>query len=184
MQNLLERNTKSKHLPWVWLCLSVLFSQSILAQEEYEHELNTYNVLKTDSLWQYYISSDTALLFPDSLQKNWQWIDAKNLRDLSGKNVLWPGAGWFRKFISLPDSLRGKAIAMMMGHFGASEIYLDGKLVNRYGIVGKTIAEEKTYIPRKPFLSEIGSQSTHLIMVRYSNQRAVNPNYVQIGFKG
>ena len=95
-----------KHLPRLWLCLSVLISQSVLAQEEYEHELNTYNVLKTDSLWQYQISSDTGLSFPKSIQKNWQWVDAKNLRDLSGKDISWPGSGWFRKFITVPDSLQ------------------------------------------------------------------------------
>jgi len=175
---------QTRHLPRLWLCLSLLISQSILAQEEYTHELNTYNALKTDSLWQYNISSDTALSFPDSIQKNWLWVDAKNLRDGSSKDISWPGAGWFRKFITVPDSLRGKSIALMMGHFGASEIYIDGKLAKRYGIVGRTIAEEKTYIPRKPFLYEVDNQSTHLIIVHYSNQRAGNPNYVQIGFKG
>jgi two-component system, NtrC family, sensor kinase len=184
MQNPPERNTKLKPLPWVWLCLSVLISQGILAQEEYVHKLNTYNILKTDSLWQYYISPDTTLPFPDSIQKNWQWVDAINLRNLSGKDISWPGTGWFRKFITVPDSLRGKSIALMMGHFGASEIYIDGQLAKRYGIVGRTIAEEKTYIPRKPFLYEVDSQSTHLIIVHYSNRRAGNPNYVQIGFKG
>jgi signal transduction histidine kinase len=184
MQNLPGRNTKLKHLPWLWLCLLMLISQSILAQEEYEHELNTYNLIKTDSLWQYYILSDTSFSFSDSLQKNWQWADAKNLRYTSGTDISWPGAGWFRKFISLPDTLQGKSIAIMMGHFGASEIYVDGKLVKRYGTVGTTVAEEKTYIPRRPFLYETDGQSTHLITVHYSNQRAAKPNYVQIGFKG
>jgi len=184
MQNTPERNTKSKHLARLWLCLSMLISQSVPAQEEYTRKLNTYNILKTDSLWQYYISSDTTVPFPDSIQKNWQWVDAENLRHTSGKDISWPGAGWFRKFITVPNSLRGKSIALMMGHFGASEIYIDGKLVKRYGIVGRTIAEEKTFVPRKPFLYAVDSQPTHLIIVHYSNQRAGNPNYIQIGFKG
>src|SRR5258706_9546797 len=107
----------------ILLCLLLLTSQSIFAQQEYEHKLNSYNILKTDSLWQYYISSDSAFSLPDLIQKNWQWVDAKNFQNISGKDISWPGEGWFRRFITIPDSLRGKSIALMMGHFGASEIY-------------------------------------------------------------
>ena len=87
------------------------------------------------------------------------------------------GAGWYQKSFNVPVALRDKPIALRMGHFGASEIFLDGKLIHRYGVVGKSIENEKIYVPRTAIVIDLDSQASHKLLVHYSNFHASNPGY-------
>jgi hypothetical protein len=60
---------------------------------------------------------------------------------------------------------------------GASEIYLDGKLIKRYGSIGSTAATEVPYNPNaEPFAIVFDGAGEHLLAVRYSNQAAADFN--------
>ena len=153
--------------------------QSVLAQQfeekAYLADIMSYNQFPLDSLWQYQAGDSLAL--PKNGSASWRMVNAELLRDLAGKPLAWPGTGWFRKQWQVPPRFRGKAMALRMGHFGASEIYLDGRLIQRYGHIGKTLAEEKTVHPRQPFSVQLDGQETHWLVVHYANYRANLPAY-------
>lgn len=86
---------------------------------------------------------------------------------------LFEGMGWFRRTIIIDSSLMNKAVAFHMWHYGASQIYLNGKLVHEFGKVANNISEEKIYQPRNiPISLLFGKDSVNVLAVRYSNFHA------------
>ena len=87
---------------------------------------------------------------------------------------MWQGIGWFRLKLVIDSSLYNQVIAVVINHFGASEIYLDGKLINRHGIPDKNPDVEKTLRPlfAQPVLLNLDSMPEHLLAVRYSFTQA------------
>ncbi len=83
----------------------------------------------------------------------------------------WEGIGWFRLHLSVPDKqLWNTPLALhVMYQAGASEIYLDGKLIYTFGKVGTRKEEEKVYWEREPQVISFSGKTDHLIAVRYSN---------------
>src|SRR5262245_7506550 len=59
----------------------------------------------------------------------------------------WRGLGWFRLRLNSDPALAQQPLALVMVHYGASEVYLDGKLVQRFGRVGTTPDTEVAYNP-------------------------------------
>ena len=83
----------------------------------------------------------------------------------------WEGIGWFRLRLSIPDKrLWNMPLALRVPfQVGASEIYLDGELIYKFGTVGTREGEEKPYWKRDPQVISFSSETEHLIAVRYSN---------------
>ena len=83
----------------------------------------------------------------------------------------WDGIGWFRLHVSVPDKqLWNTPMALqMIYHAGASEIYLDGKLIYEFGTVGTRKEEEKPYWERDPLAISFSGKTDYVIAVRYSN---------------
>ncbi len=159
------------------LLFAIAAQRSALAQafeeKAYLANLRSYNQLPLDSLWFY--QPGNASVGTD--RATWTLVDAQFLRDRAGRPLAWSGVGWFRKQWQVPPGFRNRAVALRMGHFGASEIYLDGRLIQRYGTIGKTLAEEAIYLPRQPFIVQLDGQETHWLTVHYANRRANLPGY-------
>ena len=83
----------------------------------------------------------------------------------------WQGIGWFRLRVSVPDERLWHAPLALHVLFqtGASEIYLDGELIYKFGTVGTREGEEKPYWKRDPQVISFSGKSDHLIAIRYSN---------------
>ena len=83
----------------------------------------------------------------------------------------WEGIGWFRLHLSVPDErLWHTPLALqVMYHAGASEIYLDGELIYKFGKVGTRKEEEDPYWERDPQVISFSGKTDHVIAVRYSN---------------
>ena len=83
----------------------------------------------------------------------------------------WEGIGWFRLHLSVLDErLWNVPLALhVVYQAGASEIYLDGKLIYKFGIIGTREGEEKPYWERDPQVISFSGKTDHLIAVRYSN---------------
>ena len=54
------------------------------------------------------------------------------------------GIGWFRLKLQVDSSLMGESLTMVVSNIGASEIYLNGKLISRFGIVSPDYENEQT----------------------------------------
>ncbi len=85
----------------------------------------------------------------------------------------WTGTAWFRLTFKVEDKLKNQVHALIINQTGASEIYLDGVLLQKFGKVGNTIAEEKPFISNDlPVAIYLDSADIHTIAIRFSNQQA------------
>ncbi len=103
-----------------------------------------------DTAWE----STNSLLFPKELPE-------------SG----WKGIGWFRLHLSVPDErLWNMPLALYVRYqAGASEIYLDGELIYKFGTVGTRKGEVEPYWERDPQVISFSGKTEHVIAVRYAN---------------
>ena len=154
---------------------STALAQKELVKIDYLSEFIGSSHLNVDSMWTYSPGDDSS-----NVSKAARLINTLYLSDSFGKPVVWKGLGWFRKTFVLPDSLIGKDVQMRMGQFGASEIYLDGRLVYRYGVIGHSKEEEHTYIPRKPLLVIMDTRPQHTLLVKFSNYSIGKPGDMDI----
>jgi two-component system NtrC family sensor kinase len=169
----------------ITICLlfnSLCSSAQVFEDKGYWSELLRYDNLPIDSLWLFQPGNDKSTSLTDS---GWELANTKLLTDEKGKELPELGFGWYKKTFEVPPAYRGKPAEFRMGHFGASEIYLDGKLIKRYGIVANTLQDEEIYVPRVPVSIFLDSQSTHTLLVHYSNMHAGLPYYnnKHIGFR-
>lgn len=89
----------------------------------------------------------------------------------------WRGIGWFRLRLRVDPALSNQPLALVMVHFGASEIYLDGRLVQRFGVVGATPSTEAAYNPNiLPVGVVLDGQNEHVIAIRHSCQTMRDPD--------
>src|SRR5436190_18233510 len=116
--------------------LTVLSILTNLAAQGSAADTLTVHLL-ADSLANYpYYLPDTWLYAPgdDTLRArkafdDSQWIAGKTTIDQTDSlGKLFPGIGWFRLHIFLDTSLLNKPLAISMTHYGASEVYFDGRL--------------------------------------------------------
>ena len=106
-------------------------------------------------------------IFDDS---GWASIDpTKDIFDLPqlDKNGR---VGWFRLRLAIDSSVNQQLVMQIM-QSGASELYLDGRLIHRFGVVGAVPATTEAFTPNNrpvSFPAEAGHE--HLLSVRYALQ--------------
>ncbi len=88
--------------------------------------------------------------------------------------------GWFRLKLHLDPSLVNQSLALNISQVGASEIYLNGRLIYRFGTVAKDYEIEQTQVTdNKPISIRFDRQPTQVIAVRYSfNSKNIFINYL------
>ncbi len=129
-----------------------------------------------------------------SLQKHWRFHDGDtgNMAALSIDDSKWPitdpgptilkdnkvkripfsGVGWFRLHFTIDSALTTVPLCLGITHFGASEVYLDGKKIRNYGHISDkehTIEYDPQTMPEPILLSQPGE---HVIAVKYANYNA------------
>ena len=81
----------------------------------------------------------------------------------------WRGTGCFRLRFTLDSALLGQSLGLHILQDGASEIYLDGRLLGRYGTIGASGATTRGVRPRYRLLSfMLREPGPHLLAVRYA----------------
>jgi serine phosphatase RsbU (regulator of sigma subunit) len=164
------------------ILLSVLLVSTALSQT------NDTTYIKGDSLksgniqifenWDYHPGDDSTWGLPAFSSVGWKTVDCTLDLD-SIKAYGWNGIGWFRKTIVIDSSLMNKTVAMTLNHYGASQFYIDGKLINSFGTVSKNSdGEEIYYSNSKPIVINFNSSSTYLFAVRYSNHLPLDYPYL------
>ena len=87
-----------------------------------------------DKGWTFRAGDDSTYARPSYDDAGWAPIDPNQLPgrlpQLAGVRV-----GWLRLHLTVPDSLRGRALVLLFQQTGASEVYLNGRLLHRYGRV-------------------------------------------------
>jgi class 3 adenylate cyclase len=118
--------------------------------------------------WNYSFSDSPQMALTSYDDSRWLKTDPAFPRnDTIGRSF--PGIGWFRLHFTTDSSIHDYPVAMMMEHYGASEIYFDGTLIKSFGEI-KGAKDSKYFNPADlPFIVTIKNPGPHVLAVRYAN---------------
>ena len=118
--------------------------------------------------WRYHAGDDLSWAKPRYDDSEWEWVDP-SLEHGNLPEQGWPGRGWFRMRVAIDSTLWNVPLALDHLQWGASEIYLNGRLLYSFGKVGASQNEEQLYRPLDPKSFIFDRQYDQLIAIRYSN---------------
>jgi len=97
--------------------------------------------------WSYHGDDDPAWAGPETDDSTWPVVSSAFFEpdDLPGG---WQGIGWFRLRFRLDPQIAEGHLGLYINQAGASEWYLDGERVARFGTVGGGPEEETPVFPR------------------------------------
>src|SRR5689334_16049335 len=82
--------------------------------------------------WKSIEADDSLMALPSYNDSAWKEVTT-TLRLAEGTKKFFNGNRWFRLHFIIDSTEAGKLLAMTLSHYGASEIYLDGKLLKSFG---------------------------------------------------
>ena len=138
---------------------------------------NQWTTLNKD--WRYQKGDNKEWANPAFNDSSWKQLSFYNLNMPDGKHAI-ANRGeivWFRKQIKV-DSTLNKAIVLNIYQLGASEIYLDGKLIHQLGKVSSAINEVIFNNPYAQILElPLEQGKEQVLAVRYVNAQYKFPIY-------
>ena len=158
------------------ICVAILGLLGLISLAEaappFSHaDIESDDGITLSSKWRYHAGDDAAWAEPDFDDGDWEWVDS-TLPAAELPRDGWTDIGWFRTRIAVDSTLWNTPLALEDRiHFGTSQIYLNGRLVQSFGTVGTGRDESEVhwgYV--KPFLFD--AQTDQLIAVRYKNPSA------------
>lgn len=121
--------------------------------------------------WKYQIGDDSTWAYPSFDDDNWKTINPQLKKDDFDK-LNWTGNIWFRNHIHVDSSFWKKTLGLLFINSGAAEVYLNGKLLYKFGIVGSSKETETIFMDGTPKYIQFDEMEKQVIAVRYSNHRA------------
>ncbi|GAA4424956.1 hypothetical protein GCM10023188_05390 [Pontibacter saemangeumensis] len=121
-----------------------------------------------DTGWKYQAGDNPAWAEPGFDDAQWQPINpTQDIHELT--QVPENGIGWFRLHLSLDTTVRKQQLALLIQQSGASEIYLNGTLIHRFGSVSIEPGEVKAYDPMwRPVMVPFTKEAHQVLAVRYA----------------
>ena len=121
--------------------------------------------------WKFHVGDDPQWAKVGFDDASWKLVNpAAMLHKLP--TVKKAGIVWFRLKMKVDSSLMNERLAMELNTQGASEIYLNGELIYRFGTVSSDYKEEQTrFITGRPFSLKLGNQVLQELAIRYSFHR-------------
>ncbi len=171
----------------ICIFLLVISVDNCFAQNSTDHGFHLNNIpsegVLLDKGWKFHAGDDPEWANPDFDDRQWQSINPTlELHHLP--QVKEAGIGWFRLKLQVDSSLIDKMLSMVITTIGASEIYLNGKLIYRLGKVSKDYKAERTHQFFDLRLSiKLEHQSSQVIAVRYSfNKKNLYLKFSNVAF--
>jgi serine phosphatase RsbU (regulator of sigma subunit) len=132
------------------------------------------NAISLNDVWRYHPGDNSSWFSPTFDDSDWDTLRTRMvIEDIP--LGMWTGIGWFRTVIKIDSSLRFKPIAFEVVQYGASEYYLNGKLVKKLGEIGTNISSETPFQTSNiPFVVLLDSSISYVLAVRYSNKVAAD----------
>jgi serine phosphatase RsbU (regulator of sigma subunit) len=159
---------------WLLFCLLIL-STFLMAQSGEKFTLTAEKLKdgKTAELnkagWKYYSGDNLNWANRQLDDSDWEILDDSALKIDKPPQSGWSGIGWFRLRVTVEESLANKQLSLTFFHWGASEIYVDGELINKYGSVGGSAETEQAFNPNgMPMFFSFNGAGAHVIAVRHS----------------
>jgi two-component system, NtrC family, sensor kinase len=129
--------------------------------------------------WRYQKGDNMDWAKPDFNDAAWKVTSNTNLNMPDGKHAIANRGeiGWFRKHIIADSNLR-KALVLNINQFGASEIYLDGRLIHQLGKLSSDINQVIYNNPYAQILElPLEQGKEQVLAVRYVNAQYKFPIY-------
>lgn len=119
--------------------------------------------------WRFHPGDDPAWADPQLDDSSWESVPDTFFDVDELQNLGWRGQGWFRLRLRVDPELVGEPLSLALQQIGAAEIYLNGRLVRRFGTVGASAQTEETFNPRRvPTVIVFDDRDVHTIAVRQS----------------
>ena len=121
--------------------------------------------------WTYHAGDNPAWANPDFDDSHWQAIDpTKDIFELPQLDKTAGKIGWFRLRL-LVDSSLNRQLVIEISQSGASEIYLNGRLIHQLGVLITKPDRIDAFNPnRKPISFPISKEKIQVLAVRYALQ--------------
>lgn len=118
--------------------------------------------------WKFQAGDDPSWADPNFDDSDWTPIDPTTdihyLTDLRDAEI-----GWFRLRLDVDESLLNIPLAMTIFQKGASEIFLNGKLIHTLGVVSQDPIEEVIFNPNfTPYSFQFKDHPRQVLAIRYS----------------
>ncbi|HSJ69362.1 MAG TPA: ATP-binding protein, partial [Anditalea sp.] len=125
-------------------------------------------VVTLNQNWKFHPGDNPSWSDPDWDDRYWKPIDPTTdihyLTELREAEI-----GWFRLHLDVDTSLLNIPLAMIIFQRGASEIYLNGKLIHKLGNVSQDPEEEVIFNPNfTPYSFQFQARSDQVLAVRFS----------------
>jgi len=133
--------------------------------------------------WKYKIGDDSSWAAPDYDDSDWENINPR-LKKEDFDKLNWTGNIWFRNEIQVDSSLWNIVFGLNFYCTGAAEVYLNGRLLYKYGVVGISKETEEIFLDRNPRHLLFDKKEMQVLAVRYSNHSAekIASHNEQVGF--
>ncbi|MBD0371872.1 MAG: SpoIIE family protein phosphatase [Pyrinomonadaceae bacterium] len=156
------------------LIFILLSAEAARSQSNQEFSITAENLqqgkqIELDKLkWRYHAGDDAAWAAAEFDDSSWEQVEGTKINPQSLPQSGWNGRGWFRLRFNLDEKLVNKNLALVMVQNGASEIYLDGRLLATFGEIKETGDTE--YNPnRLPIPFKLDKAGEHILAVRFSS---------------
>ncbi|GAA4399146.1 hypothetical protein GCM10023187_10560 [Nibrella viscosa] len=151
-----------------WLTISAGQAQPVLRIDS----LPAKGIL-LDKGWKWQAGDNPAWATPEFDDSSWESIDpTKDFYDLP--EVKESGLGWFRLRLSVVQALANEPLVVMVSQMGASEIYLNGKQIYRFGQVSSDQDKVQTYNPLgQPMALPLSTGTEQVLAVRFSFKKSL-----------
>jgi len=155
---------------WLLLLTTPLSAQSDVPSTLTADSLQNGKSVELSKInWKYQPGDDPRFADPQFDDHSWETLKGTAITLAHIPQSGWRGIGWFRLRLQVDPTLANQPLALVMVHYGASEVYLDGKLAQRFGAVGTTPDTEVAYNPNTlPVNIALDARGEHVLAVRHS----------------
>jgi adenylate cyclase len=111
----------------------------------------------------------------------WHSINLDSIKFISSKVPDFKGTGWFRTYIKNDTSAIQEYMGLLLSQNGASEFFIDGKLINKQGRF--STAKKKAFKPntRKPLYFVTSDAEFIEFLIKYENNDLLEPDNLDFG---
>jgi serine phosphatase RsbU (regulator of sigma subunit) len=127
--------------------------------------LDAGDTIQLARAWRFHAGDDPHWADPNLDDANWQILEPR-MPPGSLPAGGWSGTGWFRRHLEVDQALWGTPLALRVVEVGCSEIYLDGKLVARFGPATAGDWQAPTRADLRPATVIFSTGRGHVLAVR------------------
>jgi len=157
----------------LYLLALLFFAIALKTFAQNDHAFNITRLSQQDTLvsgWKFQAGDNPKWASVGFDDTKWQSIDpGKDVDDFS--KLTNGGIGWIRLHITVDSTLASQQFTAWVSQYSASEIYLNGKLILKYGTVSPDPAKVIAYLPsREPIDIKLVPGKDNLLAVRLALQ--------------